>query len=92
MSMDHPKDPTQADLDKFTASYGSGTLAVPKEWHDNALALWNDAMAKAKTVKAAWPFDWVRGHGLPAQGGARHRSAGNSFWTIRRLLPRAFPI
>ncbi|MGP8260603.1 MAG: polysaccharide lyase family protein [Acidobacteriaceae bacterium] len=60
-AVDHPKDPSQTELDKFTASYGSGTLAVPKEWHDNALALWNDAMAKAKTVKAAWPFDWVEG-------------------------------
>ena len=60
-ALDHPKDPTQADLDKVTASYGSGTLAVPKVWHDNALALWTDAMVKAKTVKAGWPFDWLTG-------------------------------
>jgi len=60
-SIENPKDPSQAELDKFTASYGSGTLAVPKAWHDNAIALWNDAMLKAKSVKAAWPFDWVQG-------------------------------
>ncbi len=64
-ALDHPKDPTQAELDKVTASYGSGTLAVPKVWHDNALALWNDAMVKAKSVKAAWPFDWVQGMDYP---------------------------
>jgi rhamnogalacturonan endolyase len=64
-AVDHPKDPTQADLDKVTASYGSGTLAVPKVWHDNAIALWNDAMVKATTVKAAWPFDWVAGMDYP---------------------------
>ena len=64
-SIDHPKDPTQAELDKFTASYGGGTLAMPKVWHDNALALWKDAMAKAKTVKAAWPYSWVEGMDYP---------------------------
>ena len=52
-SIDNPEDPSQADLDKFTASYRSGMPAVPKEWRDNALALWNDAIVKAKTVKAA---------------------------------------
>jgi rhamnogalacturonan endolyase len=64
-SIDNPKDPSQADLDKFTASYGSGSLAMPKVWHDNALALWNDAMVKAKTVKAAWPYSWVEGMDYP---------------------------
>jgi rhamnogalacturonan endolyase len=64
-SIDNPKDPAQADLDKFTASFGSGTLATPKEWHDNALTLWNDALAKSKTVKAAWPYSWVEGMDYP---------------------------
>ena len=63
-SLENPKEPTQADLDKFTASYGSGMPAVPTAWHDDALALWNDAVAKSKEVKAAWPYDWVQGHGL----------------------------
>jgi len=60
-ALDNAKEPTQADLDKFTASYGSGMPAVPTAWHDNSLALWNDAVAKSKEVKAAWPFDWVQG-------------------------------
>ena len=59
------KDPTKAELDKLTASYGSGMPAVPKEWHDNALALWEDAVAKSKQVKAAWPYEWVQGMDYP---------------------------
>ena len=64
-AVDNPRDPTQADLDRFTASFGSGIPAVPKVWHDNALALWNDAVAKSKTVKAAWPYDRVQGVDYP---------------------------
>jgi rhamnogalacturonan endolyase len=60
-SLDNPKTASQADLDKFTASYGSGMPAVPTAWHDNALALWDDAVAKSKEVKAAWPYSWVEG-------------------------------
>jgi rhamnogalacturonan endolyase len=64
-AIDHPKDPSQSDLDKLTASYGSGMPAVPKVWHDNALALWDDAVAKSKEVKAAWPYNWVEGMDYP---------------------------
>jgi len=64
-SVDNPKDPSQADLDKLTATSGSGMPSVPKVWHDNALALWNDAVAKSKTVKAAWPYSWVDGMDYP---------------------------
>ncbi|MGP8259294.1 MAG: polysaccharide lyase family protein [Acidobacteriaceae bacterium] len=64
-ALDNPKDPSQADLDKLTATSGSGMPAVPKVWHDNALALWNDAVAKSKTVKAAWPYNWVHGVDYP---------------------------
>ena len=60
-SLADAKEPTQADLDAFHASYGSGMPAVPVAWHDNALALWNDAVEKSKAVKAAWPYDWVEG-------------------------------
>jgi len=60
-SLDNPKDASQADLDKFIASYGSGMPAVPTAWHDNALILWDDAVQKSKAVKAAWPYDWVHG-------------------------------
>jgi rhamnogalacturonan endolyase len=68
-SLDNPKDATQADLDKFTASYGSGMPAVPTAWRDNSLALWNDAVAKSKQVKAAWPFNWVQGMDYPYKDG-----------------------
>ena len=68
-AIDKPKDPSQAEVDKLTASYGSGMPAVPKEWHDNALALWNDAVAESKTVKAAWPYNWVEGMDYPHKDG-----------------------
>ncbi len=60
-----PRDPSQADLDKLTATSGSGMPAVPTVWHDNCLALWDDAVAKSKEVKAAWPFSWVEGMDYP---------------------------
>jgi rhamnogalacturonan endolyase len=59
------KDPTQADLDKLTATSGSGMPAVPQAWHDNGLALWQDAVEKSKAVKAAWPYEWVTGMDYP---------------------------
>jgi len=68
-SLADPKDPSQADLDKFTASYGSGMPAVPQVWHDNQLALWNDAVQKSKAVKAAWPYAWVSGMDYPHKDG-----------------------
>jgi rhamnogalacturonan endolyase len=64
-----PKDPAQADLDKLTATSGSGMPAVPRVWHDNALALWEDAVAKSKQVKAAWPYNWVEGVDYPHKDG-----------------------
>ena len=64
-SLANPKDPSKAELDKLTATSGSGMPAVPQEWHDNALALWNDAVAKSKEVKAAWPYNWVEGMDYP---------------------------
>ena len=47
--------------------------AVPAAWHDNAIALWHDAVAKSKAVKAAWPYNWVEGVDYPHKDGARHR-------------------
>jgi rhamnogalacturonan endolyase len=64
-SLVSPKDPSRAELDKLTASYGSGMPAVPTEWHDNSIALWNDAVEKSKAVKAVWPFPWVEGVDYP---------------------------
>jgi rhamnogalacturonan endolyase len=63
------KDPSQADLDQLTATSGSGMPAVPQVWHDNQLALWNDAVEKSKAVKAAWPYDWVQGVDYPHKDG-----------------------
>src|SRR5208283_2122501 len=68
-SLDDPKDPSQAELDKLTATAGSGMPAVPAEWHDNAMALWDDAVAKSKSVKAAWPYSWVDGVDYPHKDG-----------------------
>jgi rhamnogalacturonan endolyase len=62
-AVENPKDPSQAELDTLAATQGNPT--VPATWHDNSLALWNDAMAKAKEVEAAWPFDWVSGVDYP---------------------------
>jgi rhamnogalacturonan endolyase len=64
-----PRDPSQADLDKLAATSGSGAPAVPAVWHDNSLALWNDAVAKSKVVKAAWPYSWVEGVDYPHKDG-----------------------
>ena len=68
-SLADPKDPSQAELDKLTATSGSGMPAVPAVWHDNALALWNDAVDKSKAVKAAWPYGWVEGVDYPHKDG-----------------------
>jgi rhamnogalacturonan endolyase len=64
-ALDHPRDPSPAELDKLTATYGSGIPEVPAEWHDNSLALWNDAVEKSKSVRAAWPYTWVQGMDYP---------------------------
>jgi len=62
-ALENPKDPSQAELDTLAATQGNPT--VPATWHDNAFALWNDALAKSKEVKAAWPYDWVNGVDYP---------------------------
>jgi rhamnogalacturonan endolyase len=64
-----PKDPSQADLDKLTATSGSGMPDVPPVWHDNSLALWEDAVARSKEVKAAWPYSWVADMDYPHKEG-----------------------
>jgi rhamnogalacturonan endolyase len=62
-ALENPKEPSKAELDTLAATQGNPT--VPQTWHDNAFALWNDAMAKAVEVKAAWPYDWVSGMDYP---------------------------
>ena len=53
------EEPSRTDLDTLAAT--EGNPAIPPAWHNNATALWQDAMEKAKQLKAAWPFDWVKG-------------------------------
>jgi rhamnogalacturonan endolyase len=54
-----PEDPSQADLATLAATAGNPT--VPAVWHDNATALWQDAIAYSQTERAKWPYDWVSG-------------------------------
>jgi rhamnogalacturonan endolyase len=54
-----PKDASKADLDTLAATAGNPT--VPAVWHDNGIALWQDAIARAKTERALWPYKWVQG-------------------------------
>ena len=58
-----PKVPSQADLDTLAATAGNPT--VPPAWHDNATALWQDALDQAKKERAQWPYDWVNGVDYP---------------------------
>jgi rhamnogalacturonan endolyase len=58
-SLDGAKEPSKADLDTLAATAGNPT--VPAVWHDNATALWQDAIAYSKIEKAKWPYDWVAG-------------------------------
>jgi rhamnogalacturonan endolyase len=62
-ALENPKETTKAELDALAASQGDPV--VPASWHDNAYALWNDAQAEAKQVKASWPYDWVDGVDYP---------------------------
>jgi hypothetical protein len=64
---------------------------VPATWHDNAFALWNDALAKAKEVEAAWPFDWVNGVDYPHKD-QRGNVTGQVVLTTRRRPPPNCPI
>ena len=70
-ALENPKEPSKAELDTLAATQGNPT--VPATWHDNAFALWNDALAKAKEVEAAWPYDWVNGVDYPHKDRARQR-------------------
>jgi len=58
-----PKVASQSDLDTLAATAGNPT--VPPAWHDNATALFQDALAQAKVEKAQWPYDWVNGVDYP---------------------------
>ena len=66
-SLQNAETPSQADLDTLAATAGNPT--IPAAWTANANALFQDALAQAKSVKAAWPFDWVQGVDYPKKDG-----------------------
>ena len=76
-----PKVPTQADLDTLAATAGNPT--VPPAWNDNAMALWQDALARPKG-KGQVAVRLGQRRGLSAQGRARHRHRAARARTIRR--------
>ena len=43
----------------------AGNPTIPAAWHDNAIALWQDALAQAKTERSKWPYEWVNGVDYP---------------------------
>ncbi len=55
--------PSKEDLDTLAETAGNPT--VPPAWTRNATALFDDALAQAKTEKTAWPYDWVNGVDYP---------------------------
>jgi rhamnogalacturonan endolyase len=62
-SLSNPQDPSPADLATLKAT--EGNPIIPAVLHDNGIALWQDAMAQAKVVKAQWPYEWVEGMDYP---------------------------
>lgn len=58
-----PETASPADLATLKATAGNPT--VPPAWKENATALWQDALARAKKEKARWPYDWVNGVDYP---------------------------
>ncbi len=56
-SLESFQTPSQADLDTLAAT--AGNPAVPAAWKDNATALWQDALGRAREEAAKWPYDWV---------------------------------
>jgi rhamnogalacturonan endolyase len=65
-SLADPETPSDADMVTLSATAGNPT--VPPAWHDNAIALWQDALDQAKTEKSQWPYDWVNGVDYPHKG------------------------
>jgi rhamnogalacturonan endolyase len=66
-SLANPLTPSQAELDTLAATAGNPT--IPSAWAANANALFNDALDKAKLIKAEWPFAWVQGVDYPQKAG-----------------------
>jgi len=87
-SLDNYKTPSQADLDTLAATAGNPT--VPSAWKDNATALWQDALAQAKTERAKWPYAWVSGVDYPhknERGGVTGQIVLNDKFAASTKLP-----
>lgn len=66
-SLQTAQTPSQSDLATLAATAGNPT--IPTAWTANANALFNDALAQAKLIKAQWPYAWVQGVDYPAKAG-----------------------
>ncbi len=64
-ALDHPRDASRQELQTLQATAGNPT--VPATWHDNATALFDDAIAYSKVERAKWPYPWVAGMDYPQQ-------------------------
>jgi rhamnogalacturonan endolyase len=62
-ALTNPEIASQADLATLSATAGNPT--VPPAWHENGIALWQNAIAQAQKERARWPYDWVNGVDYP---------------------------
>jgi rhamnogalacturonan endolyase len=62
-ALENVKEPARSELETLKAT--EGNPIIPQTWRDNSTALFEDALNKAKSVKAAWPYDWVNGVDYP---------------------------
>ncbi len=62
-SLERAKTTSQSELATLTSTEGNPT--VPASWHENATALWQDALRQAKRETAKWPYSWVNGVDYP---------------------------
>jgi len=83
------KTASQTELDTLAATAGNPT--IPASWTDNANALFNDALAMAKTERAKWPYDWVSGVDYPhknERGSVTGQIVLNDPYAASTKLPR----
>ncbi len=84
-ALDKPAPTSQAELNTLAATAGNPT--VPASWTANANALWQDALAQAKSEKSKWPYGWV---GVPEYTPASGRgNVAGHFVLDDPLAPRS---
>ncbi len=62
-SLDKPQPTTSAELNTLAATAGNPT--IPASWHNNATALWQNALGQARQETGKWPYNWVNGVDYP---------------------------